>query len=66
MKVLVNHVEVEAAAGATVARLLCEQKMPETGIAVAVNNKVVPRTQWDSVRLAEGDCVTVIRAVCGG
>lgn len=36
------------------------------GVAVAVNDRVVPRAQWDSVRLAAGDRVEVVRAVQGG
>lgn len=36
------------------------------GQAVAVENRVVPRTAWDETPLKEGMKVTVIRAVCGG
>lgn len=40
--------------------------LPERGIAVAVNNKVVARGDWGATELADGDCLTVIQAVCGG
>lgn len=36
------------------------------GVAVAVNNQVVPRSQWDDHRLEEGDAVEIIRATQGG
>jgi sulfur carrier protein len=36
------------------------------GIAVAVDGEVVPRTDWPSVRLADGQSVEVVRAVQGG
>jgi sulfur carrier protein len=36
------------------------------GIAIAVNNEVVPKEQWPMTRLAEHDKVTVIKATQGG
>lgn len=43
-----------------------EQQLPATGIAVAVNNRMVSRTEWDSYTLSEGDNILIIKAVCGG
>ena len=36
------------------------------GVAIAVNNCVVPRATWPERALAEGDRVLVIRAAQGG
>jgi sulfur carrier protein len=36
------------------------------GIAVALNETVVPRAEWESARIGEGDAVEIIRAVQGG
>jgi sulfur carrier protein len=36
------------------------------GVAVAVDGEVVPRGEWDSTELAEGQRVEVLRAVQGG
>jgi sulfur carrier protein len=36
------------------------------GSAVAVNDRVVPRAEWDGTQLVEADRVEVIRAVQGG
>jgi len=36
------------------------------GIAAAVNDTVVPRTEWTGRALADGDRVLVIRATQGG
>lgn len=36
------------------------------GVAVAVNNAVVPRSQWDDHRLEDDDAVEIIRATQGG
>jgi sulfur carrier protein len=37
-----------------------------TGIAVAVNGDVVPRTQWTGRVLADGDAIEILTAVQGG
>ncbi|WP_328909705.1 sulfur carrier protein ThiS [Streptomyces sp. NBC_00234] len=37
-----------------------------SGVAAAVNETVVPRSQWSSTALADGDRVEVLTAVQGG
>lgn len=67
MTVYLNQKEFTTEAAAlTVAELLALNNMPSTGLAVAVNNKVVRRADWPATELAQGDKVTVITAVCGG
>ncbi len=36
------------------------------GVAVAVNQEVIPRSQWSQTALKPGDRVELIRAVQGG
>ena len=36
------------------------------GVAVAVNNNVIQRAQWDSYILKENDNILIIRATQGG
>lgn len=66
MKVVLNGTETEVETGMTVAALLAARELPRQGVAVAVDNRLVPRTEWETHRLAEGAKITVIRAVCGG
>ena len=35
-------------------------------IAVAVNNRVVAKTEWSTAQLADGDAILIIRAFYGG
>lgn len=65
MKLKVNEQEVESGA-TTLSLFSLEQNLPATGIAVAVNNRMVPRAEWDSYTLNEGDRILIIKAVCGG
>lgn len=66
MKVIINHSEVDTVDGITVEDFLVEQNLAGDGIAVAVDNKVVPRVEWHTTPLSDGAKLTVIRAVCGG
>lgn len=36
------------------------------GLAIAVNNQVIPKSTWDFYELKENDKVTIIRATQGG
>ena len=38
----------------------------QKGIAVAVNNAVVPKSEWQNKILNENDKITIIRATQGG
>ena len=65
MKVLVNNKETELN-GSTVADLVRELALPEKGVAIALQNRIVPRTQWEQQPLQEGDLLVIIKAACGG
>lgn len=67
MRVEINHKEIEVADDCrSLAELLANEGFTGVGQAVAVNNRVVPRTDWTDFQLAEGMKITVIRAICGG
>ena len=65
MRLKVNDKEVETGAS-NLSLFSQEQDLPATGIAIAVNNCMVPRSEWDSYVLHEGDSILIIKAVCGG
>lgn len=70
MTVIVNEKKITLderdGAPATVATLLDEMNVPEKGTAVAVNNRMVRRDNWDGHALADGDKVLLIKAAYGG
>ena len=37
-----------------------------TGVAVALNDVVIPRAEWPMTPIASGDTIEIIRAVQGG
>lgn len=67
MNVEINNDKVAVEDGCnSLLNLLEHEKLVRPGIAVAVNNRVVPRAAWNETALADGMKITVIQAVCGG
>ncbi|SKA14500.1 sulfur carrier protein ThiS [Chitinophaga eiseniae] len=67
MEVLVNNKLYAVQQGTTIAALLqFIQLSAQKGIAVAVNNQVVPRNSWNDQSLQPSDNITIIRATQGG
>ncbi|MDE7102102.1 MAG: sulfur carrier protein ThiS [Bacteroidales bacterium] len=66
MKITFNG-NTEDFSSTTLAELLESKGLADkTGIAVALNNTVVPRTEWGKTRLGEGDRILLIGASYGG
>ena len=65
MRLTVNGKEVETQAS-TLQQLADELALPPQGVALAIDNRMVPRTAWGEQPLAEGDSLVVIKAACGG
>jgi sulfur carrier protein len=67
MEVILNHNRTELKESASLFELLQSQNLSDKkGIAVAVNNKVVPRNNWNSHSLNQNDTITIIKATQGG
>jgi len=68
MELTINGEKRKVASVDTLAELLetLGVSVETRGIAVAVNDTVVPRTEWGATRIQEGDSVEVIHAVQGG
>jgi sulfur carrier protein len=66
MYVRVNGTEREVPDGATVTEVLAALGVPAKGVAVAVDNQVVARTEHDTTVVPDGADVEVLTAVQGG
>lgn len=65
MMVVVNEKQVEVAEKITVAALLQTLGYPDRGIAVALDQAVLPRSGW-ATSLSDGARLEVVTAVQGG
>ncbi|MFD2514823.1 sulfur carrier protein ThiS [Pontibacter locisalis] len=67
MEIAVNQQVQTVADNCTIQQLL-QTLLPQhqNGFAVAVNNAIVPKLNWDDHLLHPNDSVTIIRATQGG
>lgn len=65
MIVVVNEKKVEVDEQTTVATLVASLGFPDRGVAVAMDDSVLPRSSWATV-LFEGARLEVVTAVQGG
>lgn len=65
MIVLVNEKKVDVDAHTTVSALLDSMGFPDRGVAVAMDDAVLPRSRW-ATELFDGARLEVVTAVQGG
>jgi sulfur carrier protein len=66
MQVTVNGAADDLPSGTSVNDLVASLGRGRSGIAVAVNDEVVPRSRWPAVELVDGDRVEILTAAQGG
>lgn len=66
MRLWLNGAEREVADEASLAEVLAMIDVPASGVAVAVDDDVVPRAGWVGYPLRDGARVEVLTAVQGG
>lgn len=66
MRIRINGEQHELPDGATVRDALEQLGALGAGIAVAVDNSVVPRAEWSRTELTDESAVEVLTAVQGG
>ena len=67
MNVIVNNKPVTLPDASGIDALLAQLNIPSPqGIAIAVNEQVVPKSEWNSCVLKDNDAVLLIRATQGG
>ena len=65
MKITVNYKEMDTTSP-TLLRLAEELALPASGVAMALNNRMIPRADWGDTPLEEGASIVIIKAACGG
>lgn len=67
MKVFINNEPKELQNLKTITELLRDLNLEGAkGIAIAINQEVIPKAHWNNHSLAENDRLTIIRATQGG
>ena len=66
MKIYINQKEIEVQDNISVKELLDMQQIAVEGTAIAIDNKLVPKNEWNDRILTDGNKITIIRATFGG
>mgnify|MGYP000338587364 FL=1 len=66
MKIYINQKEIEVQDNISVKELLDMQQIAIEGTAIAIDNKLVPKNEWNDRILTDGNQITITRATFGG
>ena len=66
MKIYINQKEIEVQDNISVKELLDMQQIAIEGTAIAIDNKRLPKNEWNDRILTDGNKITIIRATFGG
>ena len=66
MKIYINQKDIEVQDNISVKELLDMQQIAIEGTAIAIDNKLVPKNEWNDRILTDGNKITIIRATFGG
>ena len=66
MKVFINDKEQDLSGENSLENLISKTISDTKGIAVAINNSVIPKTNWKKFQLNENDKIIIIKATQGG
>lgn len=65
MDILINNKKTNVSS-TNLLELAKEMNLPEKGVAVAISNQMIPRSEWADTPIAEDADVVIIKAACGG
>ncbi len=66
MDIIVNGTPFTLPGHMNIMELILLKKMETGGIAVAINEVVIPRAEWKTTEISEGDNIIIITATAGG
>ena len=62
----INEQSEQVAHSSSLADIIQALSLPDLGCVFAINNAVVPRSQWQQAVVNEGDAISLFQAIAGG
>ncbi|HAU8295443.1 TPA: sulfur carrier protein ThiS [Vibrio vulnificus] len=62
----INGESYEVPTNATLASIIEHLSLPNLGCVFAINNQVVPHSEWQTKTLSRGDAISLFQAIAGG
>ncbi|MEG0100672.1 MAG: sulfur carrier protein ThiS [Citrobacter sp.] len=66
MQIQFNDELMQCGEGQTVSALLTELNQLKSGTALALNQQILPREQWEQQIVQEGDQILLFQVIAGG
>lgn len=66
MKITVNDQPMELMAPLAIQQLLEHLKQTQPGMALAINQTIIPRSEWNTHQINDGDNILLFQAIAGG
>lgn len=66
LTILVNESPVEIEESTNLFQLLEKTKIPIDGIAIAINNEIISKSNWAKQQFKNNDAILIIKATQGG
>jgi len=66
MNIQLNNKSIELKDSITIAEFVVSQNISSKGIAIALNNAVISKSNWQTTQLKENDNIMIITATQGG
>ncbi|MDC5849357.1 sulfur carrier protein ThiS [Vibrio europaeus] len=64
--IVINDQSHQVASASNLRQIIHQFELPEIGCVFAINNNVVPRSEWASTVLSQGDSISLFQAIAGG
>ncbi|NOI93242.1 sulfur carrier protein ThiS [Vibrio splendidus] len=62
----INEQSEQVAHSSSLADIIQVLALPDLGCVFAINNTVIPRSQWQQTVVNEGDAISLFQAIAGG
>ncbi|CDH19566.1 sulfur carrier protein ThiS [Xenorhabdus bovienii] len=66
MNIIVNDQPITLSTSMTVQQLLEHVQRSQSGTALAINQTIIPRSEWNSHQINDGDNILLFQAIAGG
>lgn len=66
MNITVNDEQYSLDMPVTISQLLIQLEQPSIGVALAINETIIPRENWETYLINDGDTILLFQAIAGG
>ena len=64
--IVINDQSHQVASESNLQQIVSQLTLPEMGCVFAINDNVIPRSEWPNTVLSQGDSISLFQAIAGG